>query len=197
MVAAYRFSHSMIRDNYWVNFNFPNASLAQVFAFIRPPVVPVHNKARRIDSCIATYLESLPGFSGMMQILATRNLLRSLALELPSGQGMASQFSIAPMTAAQLTQSLPANEVALLNSNAGLLLQKTPPWYYVLRGMALPPRQEAAPAGHAQVPACRCSGVQRQRRLNAAPPTTSCQSSNRRTAPRPDCATTASPPPAA
>ena len=25
-VAAYRFGHSMIRDNYWVNFNFPNAT---------------------------------------------------------------------------------------------------------------------------------------------------------------------------
>ena len=30
-VAAYRFGHSMIRDNYWVNFNFPGASLGQVF----------------------------------------------------------------------------------------------------------------------------------------------------------------------
>ena len=26
-VAAYRFGHSMIRDTYWVNFNFPNATL--------------------------------------------------------------------------------------------------------------------------------------------------------------------------
>lgn len=30
-VAAYRFGHSMIRNDYWVNFNFPTASMKQVF----------------------------------------------------------------------------------------------------------------------------------------------------------------------
>jgi hypothetical protein len=156
-VAAYRFGHSMIRDNYWVNFNFTNATLAQVFEFNRNPrlpvlsswvvdfnaffetgvVVPVNNKARRIDSFIATGLESLPGLAGMMAILATRNLRRGLALGLPSGQGMANAFGIAPMTAAQLTSGLPAAEVNLLNSSSGLLLKKTPLWYYVLREAAV------------------------------------------------------------
>jgi hypothetical protein len=156
-VAAYRFGHSMIRDNYWVNFNFPNASLAQVFEFNRNPrlpvfsnwvvdlnaffetgvTVPVSNKARSIDSVMATGLESLPGLAGMMAILATRNLRRGLALGLPSGQGMASAFRIAPMTAAQLTSGLPAAEVNVLNSSNGLLLNKTPLWYYVLREAAV------------------------------------------------------------
>jgi hypothetical protein len=152
-VAAYRFGHSMIRDRYWVNFNFKEASLGQVFEFNRNPrlpvfsnwvvdfnaffdtgvPVPVHNKARRIDSLIANGLESLPGPPGLMAILATRNLRRGLALGLPSGQGMANSFGIPPMTAAQLTSGLPANEVALLNANGGLLKTKTPLWYYVLR----------------------------------------------------------------
>jgi hypothetical protein len=152
-VAAYRFGHSMIRDRYWVNFNFPNATMQQVFEFSRVPrlpvfsnwvvdfnaffdtgvPVPIHNKARRIDSFIANELETLPGFAGMMAILATRNLRRALALGLPSGQGMANSFGIPPMTAAQLTAGLPANEVAVLNSSAALLLKKTPLWYYVLR----------------------------------------------------------------
>ncbi|HEY0006480.1 MAG TPA: heme peroxidase family protein [Pyrinomonadaceae bacterium] len=156
-VAAYRFGHSMIRDRYWVNHNFPNATLGQVFEFNRNPrlpvfsnwvvdfnaffdtggSVPVHNKARRIDSLIASGLESLPGFAGMMAILATRNLRRGLALGLPSGQGMANSFGIPPMTAAQLTSGLPANEVAVLNSSGGLLLNKTPLWYYVLREAAV------------------------------------------------------------
>ena len=157
-VAAYRFGHSMIRDNYWVNFNFPNATLGQVFAFIRPPllpvfsnwvvdfnaffdtglpVVPVHNKARRIDSFIAVGLESLPGFAGMMAVLARRNLARGLALQLPSGQGMAAQFGVTPLTIAQLQHGLPANEVTLLQQSGGLLLQKTPLWYYVLREAAV------------------------------------------------------------
>jgi hypothetical protein len=156
-VAAYRFGHSMIRDNYFVNFNFPNATLGQVFEFNRNPrlpvfsnwvvdfnaffdtgvAAPVHNKARKIDSILASGLESLPGFAGMMAILATRNLRRGLALGLPSGQGMANSFGIAPMTAAQLTSGLPAAEVAVLNSSGGLLLNKTPLWYYVLREAAV------------------------------------------------------------
>lgn len=156
-VAAYRFGHSMIRNNYWVNFNFINASMAQVFLFIRNPqlpvfsnwvvdfnaffntgvTVPVNNRARKIDSNLANELEKLPGFTGMMAVLATRNLRRGLALGLPSGQGMAGEFSIPPMTTAQLTQGLPADEIAILNSNGGVLLQKTPLWYYILREAAV------------------------------------------------------------
>jgi hypothetical protein len=156
-VAAYRFGHSMIRDTYWVNFNFPKASLGQVFEFNRNPrlpvfsnwvvdfnaffdtgiPVPVNNKARRIDSFMANGLESLPGFTGLMAILATRNLRRGLALGLPSGQGMAKAFGITPMTTAELTQGLPAAEVNVLESSGGLLLKKTPLWYYVLREAAV------------------------------------------------------------
>lgn len=156
-VAAYRFGHSLIRNNYFVNFNFPAATLGQVFQFIRIPnipvftnwvvdfnaffttgvVVPVNNKARKIDSVLANGLESLPGMSGMMAILATRNLRRGLALGLPSGQAMATSFGIPPMTSVQLTQGLPANEVAVLNSNGGLLMNTTPLWYYVLREAAV------------------------------------------------------------
>jgi hypothetical protein len=152
-VAAYRFGHSMIRDRYWLNFNFKDQPLSDVFAFNRPPnlpvrsnwvidfnaffdtgiVVPVNNKARKIDSFLAAGLESLPGPPGLMALLATRNLRRGLALGLPSGQGMASAFGVPALTAAQLTSGLQADEVAVLNSSAGLLLNKTPLWYYVLR----------------------------------------------------------------
>jgi heme peroxidase len=156
-VAAYRFGHSMIRDTYWVNFNFIAASLGQVFEFNRVPrlpvfsnwvvdfnaffdtgvPVPIHNKARRIDSFMAVGLESLPGFTGMMAILATRNLRRGLALGLPSGQGMAGFLGITPMTVTELTSGIPASEVTLLNSNGGILLTKTPLWYYILREAAV------------------------------------------------------------
>jgi hypothetical protein len=152
-VAAYRFGHSMIRDRYWVNFNFPAATLHDVFAFNRKPnlpvlsswvvdfnaffdtgvPVPVNNKARRIDSVLANELEHLPGLGGLMAVLATRNLRRGLALGLPSGQGMAGVFGVTPMTEAELKQDLPPNEVALLEATGALLLKKTPLWYYVLR----------------------------------------------------------------
>lgn len=156
-VAAYRFGHSMIRDTYWVNSNFPQATLGQVFEFNRVPrlpvlsnwvvdfnaffdtgiSVPVHNKARKIDSFMAAGLEALPGLTGMMAVLATRNLRRGLALGLPSGQGMAGMFGIPAMTDAQLTSGLPPNELAVLNASGKLLLKKTPLWYYCLREAAV------------------------------------------------------------
>ena len=70
-------------------------------------------------------------------MLATRNLLRGAALGLPSGQGVAGDFGVAPLTAAQLKQGLTAQEAALLDGGGGLLLNKTPLWYYVLREAAV------------------------------------------------------------
>lgn len=156
-VAAYRFGHSQIRDTYWVNFNFPEATLAQIFEFNRPPrlpvfsnwvvdfnaffetgvSVPVNNKARKIDSVLANGLEALPGATGLMAVLAARNLRRGLALGLPSGQGMAELFGVPALTSRQLLSGLPANEKALLESEGKLLLTKTPLWYYVLREAAV------------------------------------------------------------
>lgn len=152
-VAAYRFGHSMIRNEYWVNLNFPAATMKQVFDFIRKPLipvlsnwvvdfnaffetgiaVPVNNKARKIDSVLANELESLPGFSGMMTVLAQRNLRRGLALGLPSGQGVAKHYGVKPLTAAELQQGLPQDEKDVLEAQGKLLLKKTPLWYYILR----------------------------------------------------------------
>jgi len=156
-VAAYRFGHSMIRERYWVNAAQISAPLNDVFAFARNPLLPVfsnwvvdfnaffdtgliaavHNKATKIDSTLAPGLDLLPGFSGLMAMLASRNLLRGLALGLPSGQGLAGHFGVAALTSAQLKQGLPPAEAALLDSNGGLLLTKTPLWYYVLREAAV------------------------------------------------------------
>lgn len=152
-VAAYRFGHSMIRNSYWINQAQIGASLADVFDFVRNPRLPVfsnwvvdfnaffdtglnaavHNKAKQIDSVMTPGLDQLPGFAGMMQVLAQRNLRRGVALGLPSGQGMAGQFGIAPMTAAELKAGIPAGEANLLDASGGLLLTKTPLWYYILR----------------------------------------------------------------
>jgi hypothetical protein len=156
-VAAYRFGHSMIRQQYWVNFIQTGATLGQVFDFVRNPQlpvfsnwvvdfnaffttgigVPVNNKAMKIDSILSSGLGTLPGFAGIMAVLATRNLRRGLAFGLPSGQGVAGFFAIPAVSAAQLTQGLTPAEVNLLNSNGGILLQKTPLWYYCLREAAV------------------------------------------------------------
>jgi hypothetical protein len=50
---------------------------------------------------------------------------------------VAQHYGIAPMTAAQIKTGLPAGEATLLDSNGGILLSKTPLWYYVLREAAV------------------------------------------------------------
>lgn len=155
-VAAYRFGHSMIRNEYILNASLPPSvsTLAGIFQFIRVPLLPLFsnwavdfnmffntahpvgakfNNARRIDSVMANGLESIPGGSGVMAVLATRNLRRALAMGLPSGQGVANWFGIPPLTPADLKLGLTPAEITLLDSNSGILLQKTPLWYYVLR----------------------------------------------------------------
>jgi hypothetical protein len=112
------------------------------------PVGASFNNARTIDSVLANGLEAIPGGSGIMAVLAARNLRRGLAMGLPGGQGAASHLGITPLTAAQLTSGLPAAEVALLDSNGGILLSKTPLWYYVLReAMVLNAGNQLGPLG--------------------------------------------------
>jgi hypothetical protein len=170
-VAAYRFGHSMIRNGYVLNTSLPAAAstLEGVFNFIRVPQLPVFsnwsvdfnmffnttrpvpghfNNARTIDSIMASGLESIPGGSGVMAVLAARNLLRGLAFGLPSGQAVARYFRIAPMSPAQLMTGLPPAEVTLLNAHGRALLRKTPLWYYVLReAMVLNGGQCLGPVG--------------------------------------------------
>jgi Animal haem peroxidase len=170
-VAAYRFGHSMIRNGYILNSSLPPSAstLKGIFDFIRVPLLPLFsnwavdfnmffntahptgasfNNARRIDSVMANGLEAIPGGSGIMAVLASRNLRRGLAMGLPSGQAAATAFGITSLTPAQLTTGLPAGEIALLNANGGILLTKTPLWYYILReAMVLKNGDELGPLG--------------------------------------------------
>ena len=127
-VAAFRFGHSMIRDTVLGELQLPRRHPRPGLRVQPQPAtcpccrtgwststrssptgvpVPVFNKARKIDTGLANGLTALPGFTGMMADLATRNLLRSLALGLPSGQGMAKLFGLTPLTAAELTARTP------------------------------------------------------------------------------------------
>ncbi|MGI9601671.1 MAG: peroxidase family protein [Acidimicrobiales bacterium] len=149
-VAAYRFGHSMVRENYDVNQNFPNATMGEVFAFASPPQLPVFsnwvvdfnrffgpsatNLASAIDTRLALQLDHLPGMPpGILEKLAARNLLRGLSFDLPSGQCVADSLKIARLSRAELLQGATANEAAVLQADSDELLKKTPLWYYVLK----------------------------------------------------------------
>lgn len=94
---------------------------------------PPMNLSKRIDPRLSTPLLALiPGAPGQVggadvgtitnpQSLAQRNLLRSLALRLPSGQAMAKRLGIKPLVLDELKQFGVGFETS------------SPPWYYILR----------------------------------------------------------------
>jgi hypothetical protein len=176
-VAACRFGHSLIRDQYFVNIPLhgpgpdpanpgPNppfkngapATLAEIFQFNRVPLLPVFtnwvvdfnlffparalppntgvrfNNARKMDSKLAKGLESLPGEpDNFMQMLAKRNLVRSLALGVPMGQAVARYMGVPVLTEAELLTNATDAEKALFRKFDGRLLRRTPLWFYVLK----------------------------------------------------------------
>jgi len=157
-VAAYRFGHSMIRNDYFINapLTARPATLKQVFDFIRIDLLPVLsnwvvdfnlyfpgrpvpagvslNVARKIDTRLALGLEQLPGESGnFMTMLAKRNLVRGLALGVPSGQAVAKAIGAIPLSETELQQNNTTEENKILNASNKLLLAKTPLWYYILK----------------------------------------------------------------
>jgi hypothetical protein len=120
-VAAYRFGHSMVRNQYNYNSIFPNATLAQLFTFTAfsgdnfglpntpenwiidwrrwlPHDGQVQNVARVVDTLLAGKLMDLPQHQGVIggdgvNILALRNLVRGYLLRLPTGQAVAERIA--------------------------------------------------------------------------------------------------------
>ncbi len=103
--------------------------------------------ARKIDTNLALPLTEIPAdtdpntgvqpplatLTDLQKHLAQRNLLRSYLLSLPTGQTVAAFFGVEPLSESDL---VPANKSAVanaLNAEGGLLKQKTPLWYYILR----------------------------------------------------------------
>ncbi|HZJ43172.1 MAG TPA: heme peroxidase family protein [Pyrinomonadaceae bacterium] len=94
------------------------------------------NKAGKIDRVFSLHLEKLPGFphNGLaenLQPIMVRNLLRGFALDLPSGETVASKVPGAiPLQPDQLAGD--SEEIKEL-LNSPLLKGQTPLYYYILR----------------------------------------------------------------
>lgn len=164
-VAAYRFGHSQIRDNYRFNSSFSNHGFTHAFqetkravdriwnlhwpSFFGTDAQPAANKARKIDTRVAMSMGNLPSAPGapsdsLFTVLSARNLIRSMALRVPTGQYVAKRMNIPRLTNEQLSSNpykSPTQEqqvqhqqtVQILQSNDGALLKKTPLWYYILK----------------------------------------------------------------
>ena len=97
--------------------------------------------ARKIDTQLAPPLRDLvnegndPGLpAGIREILkrlARRNLLRGYLLSIPTGQAVAEEIGVRPLSADELR---PADRPAIAQAlDDGGFIERTPLWYYVLR----------------------------------------------------------------
>jgi hypothetical protein len=98
--------------------------------------------ARKVDTRLAEALgamgnqtneeeEADPRIKAILEHLAVRNLLRGYQLSVPTGQAVAAQLSLAPLTEDEL-RSGNSDELNQHLADSGFL-QKTPLWYYVLK----------------------------------------------------------------
>ena len=183
-VASYRFGHSMIRDVYNFNKNFPKRKFSFAFLFtgqggntsgtgdgdqkgqlhaawrinwnrfFSTANHQAENKARKTDTRVALHMGQLPGFTdanvNFMAMLSSRNLVRGLALGVPTGQAVAQQMGITPLTETQLKanpfenallvpsvtpeqQDLHNQTLGILSTNDNALCKQTPLWFYILK----------------------------------------------------------------
>jgi nucleoid-associated protein YgaU len=158
-VAAYRFGHTMVRDDYDFNLNFSPAPLGLLFTFTALSgelgdfdTLPDNwiiqwerflapgggkNKARRIDTKLADGLFHLQDLQGQEEQpadaarLAVRNLLRGYGLRMPTGQAVANHLGLRVLTASQLEAAAASPQQAQVLRSARFL-ERTPLWYYLL-----------------------------------------------------------------
>jgi hypothetical protein len=91
--------------------------------------------ARAIDTQLADDLSVMRNeprdLAGIQEHLAKRNLLRGYLLSLPTGEAVARELAIRPLTRAELLRNTPAGVRSALTSPQ--LSGRTPLWYYVLK----------------------------------------------------------------
>ena len=170
-VAAYRFGHSMVRNHYHYNANFPRASLTDLFMLTALSgnlrdfdTLPENwiiewknfidggvNCARPVDTGLSDALFGLTAFNKPMPVearLPVRNLLRGYMLRLPTGQAVASALNLpalTPQDIEQVAQSVSDEQLAAVRD--GEFLERTPLWYYILAEAAATSSGHLGPVG--------------------------------------------------
>jgi len=171
-LAAFRFGHSVVLDEYVINTNpHPSEKLEALlnlnsmgqppmlrladewviqwnrFFDIPPNPVPtpkavIRNRAAPLDTHIATALHNLPGPPQALHSLPAMTLLRGARSGLPSGQRVADALGETRLSDDEMTFQDPVAHPRKDFLLQKNLLRETPLWYYVL--------QEAAARGNRQ-----------------------------------------------
>ena len=169
-VAAYRFGHSMVRDQYHYNSSFRRAGLEDLFTVTafsgnlkEFDTIPESwiiewknfldggaNFARPIDTALSPGLFALTAFHKPMPEarLPVRNLLRGYMLRLPTGQAVASALDLPVMTPEAIEAvagSVSQEQLAAVR--AGDFAGRTPLWYYILAEAAAEDSGRLGPLG--------------------------------------------------
>jgi hypothetical protein len=146
--AAFRFGHSMVRDDYKLNDRHPNVPTFvprvefgptltgfrrcpreleiewKHFFRIDPATRP--QMSMRIDASLAEQLAHLPPDGASLPFL---NLRRGHAFGLPRGDAVAEKLDVEPLGEAELLAALPAD---VDDRARDFVVGQTPLWYYVL-----------------------------------------------------------------
>lgn len=147
-VAAYRFGHSMVRDEYTLakgrSVSTPELLMMTnkgggITSGLRADFVidwslfleekTFANRGERIDTFIASALSRIPG-----TILPQTTLLRGSAMHLPSGEEFAKHFNWPVLAAVDIPASVGPAQVLFQDTS---FRGRTPLWYYLLRESAV------------------------------------------------------------
>ena len=151
-VAAYRFGHSLVRHEYDLNEKVGTVGFDKLFSETGKSVhqdniidwakfFPINpnfkaNFARKLDTNLAAPLFDLPfgrGLAPIMVFLAKRNLVRGMALGVPTGQALSNRMGIPVMPEEIMINSSNPEAQKILQQNGHFLAKHTPLWYYVLK----------------------------------------------------------------
>ncbi len=147
-VAAYRFGHSMVRDEYTLargrsvtteELLLMTQRGGGITSRLRADFVidwslfleekTFANRGERIDTFIASALSRLPGI-----ILPQVTLLRGSAMHLPSGEEFARHFNLPAIAASEIPAASGAAQALFQDPG---IRGRTPLWYYLLRESAV------------------------------------------------------------
>lgn len=146
-IAAYRFGHTMVRDDYMFNANFPTSTLLQLFQFTGSKIpgvwekaqwnsffpfagAPPANLAKQIDAKITSFMHTVPTPGGPVSV-PRNNLKRGYAFGLPTGQAVAKKLGIPVLTEAEVSQ-VGGVELPVFTANP-VFKVRTPLWFYILK----------------------------------------------------------------